>query len=299
MARVPVRTVKLLGAGREVVVRGLRSAPLRDAYHLLLTMPWPRFFALVLGGYLALNALFALGYASLGDAIDNARPGSFSDAFFFSVQTLATIGYGKMAPRTLGANVLVTLEALLGMVGLALTTGLVFARFARPTARVLFSEVAVVTPFDGVPSLMFRMANERGNQLAEARLRVTLVRRETSAEGRSLQRMHDLALLRGESAVFALTWTAIHPIAPGSPLHGATPESLRETGAGIVVSLVGLDDGLAQTIHARHTYRGENVVWNARLADVLSTDEQGRGVVDYTRFHDVVRDDARATVRIP
>jgi inward rectifier potassium channel len=281
------RTVRSFGAGREVVSLGLRRTLWRDAYATLLGMSWTRFFGLLLAGYLLVNSLFALAYASLGEAIDNARPGSFVDAFFFSVQTLATIGYGKMAPATTAANLLVSLEALLGMVGLTVTTGVVFARFARPTARVLFSEKAVIRPWEGVPSLMFRIANERGTQIAEARLKVTFLREEVTAEGERVRRVHDLQLLRSESAVFALTWTVIHPITPSSPLHGETAESLRAQRADVVVSLTGLDDGLAQTVHTRHGYAAEALVWNARLADMLSTGPDGTRVLDYRRFHEV------------
>jgi len=270
-----------------VISIGLDEGRWRDAYHRLLTMPWHRFFALVLLGYLFVNGCFALGYYGLGDAIENAVPGSFLDVFFFSVQTLATIGYGKMAPHTLGANVLVTLEALLGMIGLAVTTGLVFARFSRPTARVLFSRLAVVTTWEGTPSLMFRMANARGNQIVEARLKLTLIRSEITAEGQPVRRLHDLRLLRSEHAAFALTWTAIHPIDAASPLRGAGPESLHASMSDLIVSLTGIDEGLSQTIHARHGYRPEDLRFGARFADILTSAEE-QSIIDYTRFHDVV-----------
>ncbi|HEX7489028.1 MAG TPA: ion channel [Anaeromyxobacteraceae bacterium] len=285
-ARRPRRRPGAFGSGREVVSVGLDDGRWRDAYHLLLTMPWRRFFALVLLGYLVVNGCFALGYFGLGDAIENAAPGSFLDVFFFSVQTLATIGYGKMAPRTVGANILVTLEALLGMIGLAVTTGLVFARFSRPTARVLFSNVAVVTSWEGTPSLMFRMANARGNQIVEARLKLTLIRSEITAEGQSVRRLHDLRLLRSEHAAFALTWTAVHPIDAASPLRGASPESMSASMSDLVASPTGIDEGLSQTIHARHGYRPEDLRFGARFADIL-TSGPGESVIDYTRFHEV------------
>lgn len=274
------------GTGRDIVSVGLEASPLRDAYHTLLTMPWRLFFGLVFVSYVSANLAFALGYWALGDGIENAEPGSLRDAFFFSVQTLATIGYGKMAPRSLGANLLVAVEALLGLVGLAVTTGLVFARFSRPTARVLFSRVAVVGPYEGIPSLMFRMANARSSQIVEARLKLTLIRNERTAEGREVRRLRDLPLVRSEHAAFALTWTAVHPITPGTPLHGATPEVLREAMADVVVSLTGIDEGFSQTIHARHGYRAEDLRFGARFVDILTPGPE-RSFVDYTRFHDV------------
>ncbi len=279
--------VSRFATGREVVSIGLPRAGWHDAYHDLLTMSWRRFFVLVFAGYLALNALFAVGYHALGDAIEGARADSLADAFFFSVQTLATIGYGRMAPRTLPANVLVTVEALLGMVGLAVTTGLVFARFARPTARVLFSDVAVIGPYDGVPSLQFRMANARGNQIVEARLKLTLVRDEVTAEGVPVRRVHDLKLRRSEHGAFVLTWTAIHPIDEDSPLYGLGPADIDGATSDLLASLTGIDEGLAQTIHARHAYHAEDLRWNARFADIL-TAGRDRSTVDYRRFHDVV-----------
>src|SRR5512142_2070392 len=288
------RQVETFGAGREIVSFGLAPGLWHDAYHVLLTMPWRRFFALVFAAYLAVNGLFALGYWALGDAIENARPGSLIDCFFFSVQTLATIGYGKFAPGTVGANLLVTVEALLGMIGLAVTTGLVFARFFRPTARILFSRLAVVAPYDGVPSLMFRMANARGNQIVEARLRLTLIRDELTAEGQRVRRLHDLKLRRSEHGAFALSWTAIHPIDEASPLHGFDSAALVASMADVVASLTGIDESLAQTVHARHGYRAEDIRWNMKLVDILQSDPR-RPVIDYTRFHDVEPLPERAT----
>jgi inward rectifier potassium channel len=276
------------GAARDIVAIGLRRQPGKDLYHSLLTASWKRLFALVALAYLGVNAVFAGAYLALGNAIESARAGDFWDAFFFSVQTMATIGYGRMAPRTLGANALVAVEALMGMMGLAVVTGLVFAKFSRPTARVIFSRVAVVSPYDRVPSLMFRMANERANQIVEAQLHVVLVRNDQTAEGDTVRRVHDLTLRRSRSALFALTWTAIHPITPQSPLFGEDAESMAEKQADIVVSLTGHDESLAQTVHARHAYGPEQVAWGVRFRDILVHLPNGIRAVDYRRFHDVV-----------
>ena len=257
-----------------------------DLYHFLLTSSWPRLLAVLVLAFVGANVVFALAYVDLPGSIENARPGSFADAFFFSVQTMATVGYGKMVPATVAANVLMTIEVVVGLVGIALFTGLAFAKFSRPTARVLFSSRAVIARFDAIPSLMFRMANARGNTIVEAQIHVVLARNETTAEGVRMRRFHDLDLARRQSALFALSWTAIHPITPTSPLHGATRESLAAAEAEIVVSLLGLDEQFSQTVHARHRYAAADIVWNARLADILFRD--GRREIDYTRFHDVV-----------
>jgi inward rectifier potassium channel len=285
-----IRVTRLPGSGREVVSIGLRASPLRDLYHSLLVAPWRQFFALVLAAYLGANLVFALGYLALGDGIEEARPGSFADAFFFSVQTMATIGYGKMAPRGVAANLLVTVEALVGLLGLALVTGLVFAKFSRPTARVVFSRNAVITSFDGVPSLLVRMANERGNQIAEAQAHLVLLRTERTPEGEEVRRAHDLRLRRSQSAFFAFTWLVVHPITPDSPLHGETGESFRSKDIDLVASMTGLDETLAQTVHARHAWRPDQILWGHRFVDVLVGLPDGRRAVDYRRFHDVEPD---------
>jgi inward rectifier potassium channel len=284
------RVTRLPGSGREVLSIGLRTATLRDVYHSLLTTAWAQFFALVLVAYLGANLLFALGYLSIGDGIEEARPGNFSDAFFFSVQTMATIGYGKMAPRGLAANLLVTLEALIGLLGLALVTGLVFAKFSRPTARVIFSQNAVITRFDGVPSLLVRMANERGNQIAEAQAHLVLLRTERTPEGEEVRRAHDLHLRRSHSAFFAFTWLVVHAITPDSPLHGETPESLKAKDIDLVASMTGLDETLSQAVHARHAWMPDQILWGHRFADVLVSLPDGRRAIDYRRFHIVEPD---------
>jgi inward rectifier potassium channel len=288
MARpIETRVFGRYGARRDIVAIGLSRQPGKDLYHHLLTASWKKLLLLVALAYLGVNAAFAGVYLALGNAIENARPGNFWDAFFFSVQTMATIGYGRMAPRTVGANALVASEALVGMMGLAVVTGLVFAKFSRPTARVIFSRVAVVSPYDKVPSLMFRMANERANQIVDARVHVVLVRNEQTAEGETVRRVHDLALRRSRSALFALTWTAIHPVTPQSPLFGEDAGSMAEREADIVVSLTGYDETLAQTVHARHAYAPEQVVWGVRFRDILVRLPNGIRAIDYRRFHDV------------
>jgi inward rectifier potassium channel len=264
-----------------------RRKPLTDAYHFLLTSSWSALFGLMSLAYAGANAVFALLYL-LDGGIENARPGSFVDAFFFSVQTMATIGYGKMTPVSTLANVLVTLEALFGLVGFALVTGLMFAKFSQPRARVLFSRYAVVSVRDGVPSLMVRLANERSTGLVEAQRRLVLLRDETTAEGEAVRRFHTLNLTRSSTAVFALSWTAIHPIDAASPFHGLTAESLRGQRVDVVASLVGIEEATGQTVHARHSWGVDDLRFDHRFADILVRLDDGRRAVDYTRFHDVV-----------
>jgi inward rectifier potassium channel len=285
-----------LGAGTPVVAVGLNRAPLADLYHSLITWSWLRLFVTMAAVYVAIIAAFALVYLSLGpDAIEHARLESFEDAFFFSFQTMATIGYGHMVPKSTAANLVSVAQVMIGLAGTAISTGLVFAKFARPTARVLFSDVAVVTDFDGQRCLLFRVANERGNQIVEAQLLVALVRDEVSAGGERIRRSHDVLLRRQRSLIFSLTWLAVHPIGPDSPLHGATPESLAASTTALIVSLTGLDEHLGQLVHARHAYAADQILFDRRFVDVLSTQADGSRLVDYRKFHDVVPDGGAAS----
>jgi inward rectifier potassium channel len=191
--------------------------------------------------YLGLNMLFALLYLLGDDAIANARPGSFADAFFFNVETISTVGYGQMSPATFYGHIVMTVDAMVGLSLLAVSAGLVLARLTRPTARVMFSKVAVVTAFNGVPTLSFRLANQRRNQILEVQVSVTLVRDERTAEGDWIRRFYDLQLGRQRSPIFAMTFTVMHPIHTASPLATATASSLATEAAENVVTVTGLD----------------------------------------------------------
>jgi inward rectifier potassium channel len=280
-----------VGAGQPVLAVGLRRAPVADLYHSLITWSWARLFATMGASYVLVISFFALVYLGLGEgAIEHARLESFEDAFFFSFQTMATIGYGHLVPHGTAANLISVVQVMIGLAGTALSTGLVFAKFARPTARVLFSRVAVVTPFDGQPALLFRVANERANQIVEAQLNVALLLDEETAEGEHVRRAYDLALRRERSLLFSLTWLAVHPIGPGSPLHGLTPARLADGTATLIVSLTGLDEHLGQLVHARHVYAAEEILFGRRFVDVIERLPDGSRLIDYRRFHDVVPD---------
>jgi inward rectifier potassium channel len=285
---LPKVHIKIQDGRFQIVGIGAWYSYWRDPYHLLLTIPWPGFLALIALSYVATNALFALAYLAGGDCIANARPGSFLDAFFFSVQTLASIGYGAMYPKTTYANAVVTIEAMMGLVGIAVLTGLAFARFSRPTARVIFSQVAVIAPHNGLPTLMFRTANKRRNQILEAQLRVYLMRDEVTTEGQFIRRLNELNLLRNQTPSFTLSWTAMHPIDESSPLYGMTPESLVATKTSIVVSLSGIDETVMQVLHARQIYAAHEILWNNQFVDIFYDTSDGHRYIDYNYFHDIV-----------
>ncbi len=285
----PMRSI-LRGRDKTVLVLGRDRPGWNDLYHRLLTMPLWGLLLLLAVVYLIANAVFACLYLLQRDSIAGARPGSFGDAFFFSVQTLGTVGYGLMTPRGLYANLLVTAETFCNLVIVALSTGLIFTRVSRPTARVMFTRVAVVTGFEGTPTLMFRAANQRGNQILEAEVTLHLARQVTTAEGHSIRQFQDLAVVRSRSPLFALSWLVMHRLDETSPLFGATSDTLASMGGEIIANLAGLDETFAQRIHARHSYLPHEILWSKRFADILSSAPDGRRVVDYRLFHDVTDD---------
>jgi inward rectifier potassium channel len=284
-----VRLPSHQGSPLKIQVRGQDARWYDDIYHRLLVIPWWQFFGLIALVFLVANAVFGAVYLLEPGSILGARPGSFEDAFFFSVQTLATIGYGTMSPATFYGHCVVTLEALLGLMSVALMTGLTFAKFARPTSRILFAEKFVINRFDGVPHVMFRMANWRGNLIVEAQLHVMALIDERTAEGETFRRPTELELVRNRNATFVLSWTAMHRVDEKSPFYGSDPiAALRAKNAQIVLSLSGLDETMGQTIHARYTYALEDCIPDARFADVAHVYPDGSRIIDYSTFHDVV-----------
>jgi inward rectifier potassium channel len=272
-----------------IVRKGFPGRRLRhDAYHRLVNLEWRWLIAYIMFVYGLVNALFALIYLAVGDGIENARHGSFQDAFFFSVQTMATIGYGKMVPSGLLGNLLVTVESVLGMATVAVLTGLLFAKFSRPTSRVVFSRHAVIQKQHGVPTLVFRVVNLRDSILVEATMRVILMRRERTPEGHTLRKFHDLALQRSETPLFPLSWVISHTLDETSPLHGISAERWEEEDAEIICALTGVEESFAQAIHARCSYGFEDLKFGHRFVDIITIGDGGERIIDYTHFHDVV-----------
>lgn len=272
--------------GAVVRTIGLRSRPLQDFYHFLLGRSWAQIFGIAAAAFVLFNALFALVYLLQPGAIDHARPGSFEDAFNFSVQTMATIGYGTMSPATPFAHLVVLVEALFGIFQTALITGIVFTKFSRPTARVLFADRFVILRRDGVPHVGFRMANARHNLLTEAHVRLTLLVLDTTREGEVNRRAVELPLIRDHTPLFALSFLALHKVDEASPFREL--EALRALNPLIVLTVSGLDQTFGQQIHARHVYRLEDLVENARFKDVLTPHEDGTYTMDYTGFNEVI-----------
>lgn len=259
----------------------------QEPYHLMLTLPWLGFIAIVSLLYLTLNIGFTCLYLLGGDCIVNGN-GSFADAFFFSVQTFAGIGYGVLSPKTTYANYIVVIEAITGLFAIALLTGLSFARFSRPTAKVMFSKFAVVMPQNNLPTLMFRTANQRRNQILEAQVTLSLSRDEVTADGHHLRRFYELQVSRSHNPAFSLPWTLMHPIDEQSPLYGFSAESLAESQTQIIVSLSGIDETVYQNVHARHTYGANSIILNHQLVDIIHVIDDWNRYVDLASFHHVL-----------
>ena len=270
----------------QILAVGAKLAPHEDFYHWILTLTWTRFFGVVAAAFIALNTLYATLFSLSPGAVKDAN--GFLDLFFFSVETLATIGYGEMSPQSHYGHFLVVTEAFVGIAFSAVVTGLTFARFARPQARLLFSDKLVVGKRDGVPHLMLRVANWRRNQIIDAQITVLVLMTETTKEGDTMRRPLALKLVRDKNPIFALTWTVMHAIDEGSPFFGeGAMDKLREMRADIFVTLYGLDETLMQTVVARFRYSLEDIVFNARFGDLLTVRDDGTRVIDYDRFHDI------------
>lgn len=276
-----------------VVRSGLGVLESLAPYHQLLTISWGGFLGLVALIYLVVNLMFAVAFVACGsDAL--AGPGAemlggrFSRAFFFSIQTFATIGYGQIGPNGFAANILVTVEALVGLMYQALATGLLFARFARPTASIVFSRHAVVSPYNNGQGLMFRIVNRRRNEIIELGAQVLFSAMEPDNRGGTVRRYTLLPLERNKVTFFPLSWTIVHPIDEASPLAGKTAEELERTEAEILVLLSGIDETFEQTVHARSSYSADEIVWNARFQSMFRReDPRSRVSVDISQISEI------------
>lgn len=278
---------------RDIETRGLADGFWTDLYYRSMTVYWPVFFGSAASIFVVLNAVFAFLYW-LGPTpvanVSTTLPLPLS-LFYFSIETLATVGYGDMHPQTNYGHVVATVEIFTGMSFLAVMTGLVFARFSRPRARFMFARHPVVADHQGQRTLMIRVANERHNAISQATARLWLLRLENMKEGNQLRRYYELKLERSEHPMFALSWTMFHAIDKASPLHGITAADLAATDGVLVLNLSGVDDSSAQHLYARHIYAHGDIRWNHRYKDITTVSEQGRPLIDYRLFHDVVAED--------
>ena len=276
-----------------IVSVGQGQSRFRDLYHWLLTVRWPAFFGFVAAVYVCVNLVFGALFWLDPGGVAHLSGGSFWDDSFFSVQTLATIGYGHWYPVDPYAKIVSSIEPLIGFMGLALVTGILFARVSRPSTRIRFSREALISRFYGKPTLMFRLANSRHNLIVGGEIAVYLVRMERSPEGQELRRICDLPLARSRTPLFQMTWLVMHEITPESPLQGLDPATGTAPASWdpdtvIVVSFTGLDLSYSQTVHARHVYRLSDLRWNRYFANVTERLPDGRWRVDYRRFDELL-----------
>lgn len=275
-----------LGA-RDVVTKGLSIAVVQDLYHYFMTVSWTRLFATIAAFFLLFDLLFGCLYEVVPGCVANLNPPGFLGAFFFSVETLATVGYGDMHPQTLYGHVVAMIEIFVGLMMLAVITGIMFARFSRPKARFMFAKLAVVRPIDGRLTLMFRAANARQNVVQEASAMLRMLRDDVTPEGYRLRRIVDLPLVRSQHPVFLLGWNLMHIIDEASPLRSESAASLAARQATFILSLTGTDETTGQVLMARAEYPSEAIRWNEAFQDILEVQPDGSLHIDYSKFDEV------------
>jgi inward rectifier potassium channel len=273
---------------REIETLGLRQRFWSDLYHRCMTVSWPVFFGSAASLFVALNAVFGFLYSLGHEPIANAAQNGPLAYFYFSIETLATVGYGDMHPQTNYGHLIATIEIFTGMSFLAVMTGLIFARFSRPRARFVFASNPVIARHEGRQTLMIRIANARHDMISRATAQLWIVRVERTKEGEQLRRLHELKLDRNEHPIFVLSWNLFHVIDEDSPLHGLKASDLAESDALLVLNVGGVDANSAQQLHARHIYDWGDIRWQHRYRDITSVSPQGRLLLDYTKFHDTV-----------
>ena len=272
--------------GRTIASHGYESDLWQDFYHLCLTASWPKFFASAALGFVALNVIFALLYLVEPSGIANLAPQNFWGTFFFSVETLATVGYGDMHPQSLYSHSVATIEMFTGIANVAVLTGLIFARFSKPKSRILFSDHLILSNFNGQPTLMLRAANARQNQIANATAKMHVLIQEVTLEGKKIRRIYDLDLMRSDQPMFFLTWTIMHAITPVSPLYGLSAADMATKELIFLIRIVGFDESIAQDIQMRQSYTHEQIVWGHQFVDLVHSKPGDDAIhIDYKKFH--------------
>ena len=266
---------------------GFSEPFLSDIYYRVLKASWLGFLSFSVTTYLSINALFAAVYYNNGGLILNADPKSYWDAFIFSFQTSSTIGYGYLLPSTPLAHVIAIVDALSGILFVAIVTGLAFSKFSRPVSRVMFSDRAIIGTYDGEKMLIFRLCNGRSTHITEASIEVVALENHTTKEGHQLRKFTDLKLQRNRSPFFALTWTVFHKIDDSSPLRHFTEEDIKRNELSLVISFTGIDDVYAQTVHTNHMYQAKNIVFAKKFADMVEEVGSDTIRIDYGKLHEI------------
>jgi len=260
----------------------------KDIYHFLVNLSWSKFLLIVLAGYLLINFLFGslyyiIGIENLRNSSNNAPMNNFVSAYFFSIQTFTTVGYGGIVPEGFYANLIASFEALTGLLSFALATGLLYGRFSRPSARILFSRNAVVAPYKEIKALMFRTANLRNNDLIEVEANLLAVFVDSETHNR---KYYGMKLERRSVYFFPLSWTVVHPIDEDSPFFNKSTQELKELQTEILVQFKAFDDTFSQTVHTRFSYTIDEIIWNAKFKPAFEPDEKGEIIFDLNRIHE-------------
>jgi inward rectifier potassium channel len=277
----PARSVKV--GAFDIFTTGATRFDLRDPYHFIATMSWPIFFVCLVVSELFINSMFALLYIAVPGAIANVPRGSFVDAFFFSIETLATVGYGSMVPASRYGHVISAVEIICGVIYTAVVTGVIFIRFSKPKAKIVYAERPVVANHNGCPTLMIRIANGRTHMLTDASVRLSALMTLSTPEGQQYRRMQSLDLAMSHIPLFALTWTLMHSIDAKSPLYGQSPESMQANGIRLMLSTEARDPALSVQVHDLKSYSAETVAFGMRYADAVFFDDSGRTMADIRR----------------
>lgn len=264
-----------------------------NLYHRLITMPWRPFLGLVLAFYIIANAVFAglyvlAGVEHLTGIEDEALMGGFWEAYFFSAQTLTTVGYGRIAPAGFFTNIIAAIESLMGLMAFALATGLLYGRFSRPVAHIRFSKNAVFAPYLDINGWMFRIVNERYNQLIDLDVNVSLSMMDKKEDGSLFRRYYNLKLERSKVSFFPMNWTLVHAITDESPLYNRTPDELAEADAEFLILLRAIDDTFSQTVHTRYSYRYDELLWGHKFQPMYTESEQDLVTIDLNKLDDTV-----------
>lgn len=270
--------------GFELFTTGASRFDLRDPYHFIASMSWPVFFLCLVISELLINSGFALLYIAVPGSIANVAKGSFMDAFFFSIETLATVGYGTMVPATRYGHVVSAVEIICGIVYTAVVTGVIFIRFSKPKAKIVYAERPVVANHNGVPTLMIRIANGRTHMLTDASVRLSALMVESTPEGQLFRRMKSLELSLAHFPLFALTWTLMHKIDEKSPLHGYSSDALNHDGVRLMLSIEARDPALSVQVHDLKNYSAESIAFGMRYSDAVFWDRHGRTSADLRRI---------------
>lgn len=267
------------------IIGARKPQHMRDFHHAFLRTTWPRAIAAIVVVYLGINLLFGIVYTVVGGIV-NARPWSLLDGFMFSIQTMGTIGYGFMYPSAALTNFVVTIETVTSMVVTALATGLLFSKFSILRPRLAYSNQAVIGPMDGIPTLMVRIGNERGNSIREAQIRMEIYRTEHTREGKTFYRLIELTMTRNRAPALSSAWNAMHPITPDSPLYGLNPAAFKAQEVELLVSVAGIDDTSMQPVLSTKRYEDHEIIWGAEHEDVVTMEVDGSITFFLNRFHD-------------